>query len=87
MVETWHGHGIGRVRVSITVDADVLAEARRICVGVRDAALLDEALRALIARRRSAEIDSAYAAYDEHPLDEPDEWGDLASFHDAARSS
>ena len=33
---------------------------------------------------RSAEIDSAYAAYDEHPLDEPDEWGDLASFHEAA---
>ena len=83
----WHDHGMARVRVSTTVDEDVLAEARRICVGVRDAALLDEALRALIARRRSAEIDDAYAAYDKHPLDEPDEWGDLASFHEAARSS
>lgn len=78
---------MARVRVSTTVDEDVLAEARRICVGVRDAALLDEALAALIARRRSAEIDAAYAAYDEHPLDESDEWGDLESFHDAARSS
>jgi hypothetical protein len=26
------------------------------------------------------EIDASYAAYDEHPLDEPDEWGDLASW-------
>lgn len=30
------------------------------------------------------EIDAAYAAYDEHPLDEADEWGDLESFHTAA---
>ena len=78
---------MSRVRVSTTVDEDVLAEARRICIGVRDAALIDEALRALIARRRAAEIDDAYTAYDEHPLDEADEWGDLASFHEAAQSS
>ena len=37
-----------------------------------------------LSAHRSAEIDSAYAAYYEHPLDEPDEWGDLASFHEAA---
>ena len=24
-----------------------------------------------------------YEAYDRYPLDEPDEWGDLASFHEA----
>lgn len=41
------------------------------------------ALKALVARRRRAEIDAAYEAYDRHPLDEPDEWGDLASFHAA----
>jgi hypothetical protein len=29
----------------------------------------------------------AYAAYDEHPLDEPDAWGDLASFREAASAS
>jgi len=51
---------------------------------VPDAVLLDEALRALLARHRSAEIDESYAAYDGHPLDEPDEWGDLASFRAAA---
>jgi hypothetical protein len=34
-----------------------------------------------------AEIDASYAAYDEHPLDEPDAWGDLASFLAAADKS
>jgi hypothetical protein len=38
----------------------------------------------LLASHRSAEIDAAYAAYDDHPIDEPDEWGDLASFRTAA---
>lgn len=52
-----------------------------------DAALLDEALTALLARHRAAEIDASYAAYDEHPLDEPDEWGDLTSFCEAAAAS
>jgi hypothetical protein len=49
--------------------------------------MIDEALRALVARHRSAEVESSYAAYDEHPLDEPDEWGDLASFREAAARS
>ena len=31
-----------------------------------------------------AEFDASYAAYDRHPLDEGDEWGDLASFRAAA---
>ncbi len=52
--------------------------------GDTDAAMIDEALRALVARNRSAEVESSYTAYDEHPLDEPDEWGDLASFREAA---
>ncbi len=59
-------------------------KARRLRQGVNDAALLDEALHALLTRHRADEIDAMYAAYDEHPLDEPDEWGDLASFVDAA---
>jgi hypothetical protein len=33
------------------------------------------------------EIDAAYAAYDMHPLNEPDEWGDLASFRAAAAAT
>ncbi|MDP8961064.1 MAG: DUF2191 domain-containing protein [Actinomycetota bacterium] len=75
---------MARVRVSTTVDESLLFEARSIRRDVTDAALLDEALRALVARHRAAEIDAAYAAYDEHPIDEPDEWGDLASFRAAA---
>ncbi len=73
--------------MSTTVDKDLLANARRLCSKRTDAALLDEALQALVARHRSAEIDDAYAVYDQHPLHEPDEWGDLASFREAAAAS
>jgi hypothetical protein len=55
--------------------------------GLTDAALIDDALEALLARHRAAEMDAAYAAYDRHPLDEPDAWGDLASFRQAAAAS
>ena len=37
----------------------------------------------LMQQNRKAEIDANYEAYHRHPLDEPDEWGDLASFLDA----
>ena len=74
-----------RVRISTTVDADLLAEARRL-VGKKDAEVIDEALRDLVRSHRDAEIDAAYQrAYNDHPLDEPDEWGDLASWHEAVR--
>jgi hypothetical protein len=36
---------------------------------------------------RSAEVDASYAAYDQHPIDVPDEWGDLASWLRAASVS
>ncbi len=69
------------------MDATLLDRARSLRSGVTDAVLVDEALTALIARHRAAEVDASYAAYDEHPLDEPDEWGDLASFRRAAARS
>ena len=78
---------MSRVRVSTTVDEALLAEARQLRAGRNDATLLDEALAALLARHRAAEIDAAYAAYDQHPIDEEDEWGNLASFREAAGSS
>jgi hypothetical protein len=78
---------MARARISTTVDADLLQGAREARSGVADSALIDEALAALLARRRAAEFDAAYAAYDAHPLDEPDEWGDLASFRTAAGAS
>ena len=76
-----------RRRISTTVDEGLLTEARRARGGVNDATLLDEALMALIGQHRAARYDEAYAAYDEHPLDEPDEWGDLSSFRAAAGST
>ena len=76
-----------RTRVSTTVDDDLLTRARGVRVGSTDAMLLDEALKALIERHRSAEIDSAYDAYGKHPIDEPDDWGDLASFREAAAAT
>jgi antitoxin MazE5 len=78
---------MSRTRLSTTVNADLLEDARRARSGVTDAALIDEALTALLARHRAAEVDASYAAYDEHPLDELDEWGDLASFRRAAAAS
>ncbi|MFN0091615.1 MAG: DUF2191 domain-containing protein [Acidimicrobiales bacterium] len=75
---------MARVRLSTTVDRSLLEQARRARSAASDAELIDEALAALLARDRAAEIDAAYAAaYADHPLDEPDEWGDLASFREA----
>jgi hypothetical protein len=83
----WHNSGMSRMRVSTTVDEDLLTSARRLRTASTDAALLDEALAVLLARHRAADIDAAYAAYDEHPLEQPDAWGDLASFREAAAAS
>jgi post-segregation antitoxin (ccd killing protein) len=77
---------MARTRLSTTVDAELLKNARDVA-GVNDAALIDAALEAYLARNRAAERDASYAAYDEHPIVEPDEWGDLASFRRAAAAS
>ena len=78
---------MARVRVSTTVDEQLLNKARSIRADSTDAVLLDEALRALVLRHRATELDAAYRAYDEHPLNEPDEWGDLESFRAAAAAT
>ena len=78
---------MARVRVSTTVDESLLEEARRLRSESNDAALLDEALAALLARHRAAQIDAAYAASDAHPIDELDKWGGLAAFGEAAGRS
>ena len=77
---------MSRTRLSTTVDADLL-ESARLASGKPDSALVDEALAALLARHRSAEVDASYSAYDTHPLEEPDGWGDLASFRRAVAAS
>jgi surface antigen len=78
---------MARMRVSTTVDGALLTSARQSLSTLTDAALFDQALAALLDSHRAAEIDAAYAAYDEHPLGEPDAWGDLASFREAAAAS
>ena len=78
---------MARARISTTVDEELLKAVRRLRAGVPDSALIEEALAALVARHRAAEIDASYSAYDEAPLESADEWGDLASFRDAAARS
>jgi hypothetical protein len=83
----WHTSGMARTRLSTTVDANLLDIARNLRAGITDASLVDEALEALLSLHRAAELDASYAAYDAHPLNEPDAWGDLASFRRAAAAS
>ena len=78
---------MSRVRVSTTVDEQLLAGARRALDGQPDAVVIDEALRSLLLRHRAAQFDAEYAAYDDHPIEEPDAWGDLASFRAAAAAT
>lgn len=78
---------MSRTRLSTTVNEGLLRSARALRLGITDAALIDEALQALVTRHRSAEVDASYQVYEQHPIDEPDEWGDLASFRRAAAAS
>ena len=78
---------MARIRLSTTVDASLLEAARALHSGPTDAALVDDALRALLARNRARKIDASYAAYDEKPADQLVEWGDLDSWQRAASAS
>lgn len=75
-----------RVRISTTVDSELLTQARSL-EHPNDSSLVEEALRALIARHRAVVHDAAYAAYERLPPESPDQWGDLASWRDAAAST
>jgi hypothetical protein len=78
---------MARIRLSTTVDRHLLESARGVRSGRTDAALIDEALEALLARHRSVEVDASYAAYEQYPIDAADEWGNLAAFRRAAAAS
>lgn len=85
MPAVWHRDGMSRVRLSTTVDAELLGRARQVHAGTTDASMVEAALEALLREHRAAEVDEAYLrAYREAPADTPDEWGDLASFLDEA---
>jgi antitoxin MazE5 len=87
MPQMWHGRGMSRVRISTTVDQQLLSDARRVGGHQPDSVLLDAALQSFLQRHRATELDEQYRAYDEQPLNIPDDWGDLASFRDAAAAS
>lgn len=77
-----------RVRLSTTVDADLLAAAREVHGGTTDASVVEAALEALLREHRRAVVDREYQrAYRDHPVDQPDDWGDLSDFLDAAARS
>jgi hypothetical protein len=77
-----------RTKLSTTVDDELLRRARRALPSRTDAALLDEALAALLRQQRLAqEIDASYVIYERHPLAESDAWGDLESFREVASAS
>ncbi|MEM9034722.1 MAG: hypothetical protein AAGA99_20790 [Actinomycetota bacterium] len=77
---------MARTRISTTVDETLLTDARGLEVGTNDAELMDAALKALLDVHRRIEIDEAYErGYSEHPIDEPDEWGDLVSWSEGAK--
>jgi len=78
---------MARVRVSTTVDEELLEAARRTRAGAPDSVVVDAALAALLRAERGAAVDKAYEAYDTAPPDVPDEWGDLASWREAAARS
>ncbi len=78
---------MSRQRVSTTVDDKLLDRARNLQEWPSDAAMVDAVLDALVGRYREAEIDAAYEAYDRHPREVADKWGDLASFHRLAAHS
>lgn len=54
---------MSRTRLSTTVDEQLLAAVRQARSGLTDAALIDEALQALLDRHRAAEINASYTAY------------------------
>jgi hypothetical protein len=83
LTQSRHDGTVDRVRINTSVDRALLERARRARPGVSDAELIDEALTMLPGRDDVNDLDWAYArAYAAHPLDEPDEWGNLASFRD-----
>ena len=78
---------MARTRISTTVDAGLLARFAVLVPDFPTRRSSKKRVAALLARDCAADIDAAYVAYEVHPLDDEDEWGDLASFRASAGSS
>ena len=59
--------------ISTTVSDDLLGQARTALPDLNDASLMDQALAALCAEHRAAEIDRSYQVFRDVPLDTEDE--------------
>lgn len=75
---------MARVRVSTTVDEDLLTRARALDPGGTDSSLVEAALTELLRQRRREEIDAHYARAYANGNNTVDEWGDMNAWLDAA---
>ena len=87
-----HDGGMARTRLSATVDAALLekfTERSSLGTSVKKSHWWTQHSPrcSQLAGYRSAEVDAGYGDYHEHPLDEPDEWGGLASFRRTVAAS
>ena len=75
---------MSRVKLSTTVDEELLSEARRLHEGMADSALVEAGRAALVRELRDEPLARLYAeAYKRYPADEPDDWGDVRTLLDA----
>ena len=77
-----------RVNLSITVDRELLSEARRLNDDLADSALVETGLAALVSQQRHDQLRRQYEeASERHTAREVDDWGDVTTFLDAAGRS
>lgn len=75
---------MSKIRISTTVEPELMQRARACCGGAKDATVIEQALIALIADHRAAEIDHQLdLGYAQIEYERPDAWGDLPGFLDA----
>ncbi len=67
---------MSRIRISTTVDEYLLEQARSTSSWQSAAEM-----QSLVAAHQETQIDDAYQAYEECPVDAPDAWGRLSDFH------
>ncbi len=72
---------MSRIRISTTVDECLLEQARSTSSWQSAAEMVDAAMQSLVAAHQETQIDDAYQAYEECPVDAPDAWGRLSDFH------
>lgn len=79
---------MARVRLSTTVDSELLDRARKLGEGGTDASVIEAALLALLRQHQETQIDEAYLEADERqPSSTRDAWGSLEDFLEAARTA